>query len=159
MAWMTTWGSWWLSRLMMALRQSLGPVVTAWTRSQRSMMRPQSSVVFFPSVTRSEKFRFRLRDLLFENTCNDNSYDQVSFFTTYFGHKITVKKVLSAITKSRDDFYDDGTNNQNTTNASECCGTFCLRHWRWNKISLLFIHDNFVQASLIFWSKAQVRSQ
>ena len=47
MACMATWGSACWSLLVMDLRQSLGPSRLAVTRSQKSIMRPQSSFVFF----------------------------------------------------------------------------------------------------------------
>ena len=71
-AWTTTCGSGWLRRLTKALKHSLGPVLVAPTLgkkfhmfsrklyimfhlSQTDMMSPQSSVVFFSSVTFSTK--------------------------------------------------------------------------------------------------------
>ena len=47
----TTWGSWWFNLLTMAFRHSLAPFLCCCTWSQRSIICPQSSAVFFASVT------------------------------------------------------------------------------------------------------------
>ena len=54
-----TCGFVWFNCFIIDLRQSRGPSLVAWTRSQKSMIIPQSSSVFFSSVIFS-KVRKRL---------------------------------------------------------------------------------------------------
>ena len=65
-AWRTTCGSGLFSRFSMAFNPSFGPLRWFWTWSQRSIINPQSSDVFFASVTFSVKISYLWANSHFE---------------------------------------------------------------------------------------------
>ena len=78
----TTWGSWWFNLFTMALKQSFEPFLWLETWSHKSIICPQSSEVFFASVTFSETMKNKgISGLTYEEIVVFDDFRR--FFETY----------------------------------------------------------------------------